>query len=109
MARTRTQAGVIKEKKYDYKTIRLGGEKTSTPTRSGKGKKKGGRTAVIGKGKTKGGKRSSGTSQEKPVVALSDVDHEPTPQPEPGRPDITEGSHWWPSVVLGEREETGLR
>ena len=114
MARTRSQTGVIEEKKYDYKTMTLVGAKGPTSTGSRKAKKKGGRTTWIGKGKTRGekgkeGKSSSGTSKQQPALALSDVEHEPTPQPEPGRPDDKESNHWWPSVVLGEKEKEGLR
>ena len=114
MARTRTQAGVIEEKRYDYKAIRLHGEKTPTAAGSGDGRKKGGKTAGVEKVKTKGVKgtekgRSGKSSQGEPVVAWSDFVHEPTPQPEPGRPDMTEGNQWWSSVVLGEREAEALR
>lgn len=106
MARTRTQTGVIEKKKYGIETIRLRGVKSSTSSGSGQNPKKGGRTGGIKKGAKKGGRKPV---EEEPVVALTDVDHEPTPQPEPGRPDITDGNHWWPSVVLGEREKEGLR
>jgi len=111
MARTRTQTGVIEKKKYGIESIRLHGVKSSTSSGSGQNPKKGGRTGGIKKGPKKGGRKkpSSETVEEEPVVALTDVDHEPTPQPDPGRPDITDGNHWWPSVVLGEREKEGLR
>lgn len=108
MARTRTQAGVITQKNYKYETTRLRGEKSSTSA------KKSGRTGRIEKGKKKGGnrkkaERSRSTTEEQPALNPTDVDHEPTPQPEPDRRGITDGNHWWPSAVIGEKEEKGLR
>ncbi len=113
MARTRTQTGVIKDKKYDYPTLRVKGEKTLSSDKPEKKIRKGGKPnkknpkKTPNKGTGKGKEKE--TSSNRSLSPLSDFNHEPTPQPEAGGRDTSDGNHFWPSVVLGAKEQKGLR